>query len=76
MTLPDERTRSVIQTREFLRKLASPYGGGFKKIPTNVRKYARALLRHYPTSLDLLQAASGREVFDLDTADNHLKELE
>ena len=50
MTLPDERYRAVKQTMEFLIRLA---GGDYPRVPKAVREEARALLRHYPTSLDL-----------------------
>ena len=52
MTLPNERTRSVLNTQQFLLRLATPYGGGLKRIPLNVRAEARRLLRHYPSCLD------------------------
>lgn len=57
MTLPIERTRRVLDAREFLVRLASPYGGGIKGIRSEVREEARRILRHYPTDLDLEQAA-------------------
>jgi len=54
MTMPDERTRAVLQTRAFLLELmdseASP------GLPDSVRREARALLRHFPGSGDLLLA--------------------
>lgn len=53
MTLPDERTNAVIRTREFLLRLSSPYGGGIKGVPSDVRVQARALLRHFPAAFDL-----------------------
>lgn len=43
MTIPDERTRSIIQTGDFLRELAKNH-----TIPESVRKQAKCLLRHYP----------------------------
>ena len=52
MTLPNERTRSVIHTEKFLVRLATPYGGGLKRIPKEVRDEALRLLRHYPSWLD------------------------
>lgn len=56
MTLPDERTRAVIQVANFLRRLSSPYlENGIKKIPTPVRQEARRLLRHYPNVVDMLE---------------------
>ena len=50
MTLPDERYRAVKQAQEFLIRLA---GGDYPRVPKAVREEARALLRHYPNSLDL-----------------------
>ena len=51
MTLPEESNRAVAATREFLVRLASPYGeGAIKGIRREVRAEALALLRHYPLS--------------------------
>lgn len=70
MTMPCERTRAVIQVRNFLIRLSSPYlEKGFKRIPTAVRQEARALLRHYPSVVDMLDPA---ESFDADLANNLL----
>lgn len=67
MTLPYERTRAVCNTREFLLRLASPYvPGGYRRIPTPVRREAMRLLRHYPSALDLKYAADS---FSWDEAD-------
>lgn len=55
MTLPDERYRSIKQTREFLWKLA---GGEFPRTPKVVREHAAGLLRHYPGEFDLKQLES------------------
>lgn len=64
MTLPHERTRAVLHTAEFLTRISSPYGGGIKGIPSDVRREARALMRHYPTFTDLRMAANtAPEVF-------------
>jgi hypothetical protein len=52
MTLPCERTRSVLSAQQFLLRLATPYGGGLKRIPSEARDEARRLLRHYPSWLD------------------------
>ena len=52
MTLPDERYRAVRNTAEFLQRLAA---GHYARVPKAVRGEASALLRHYPTSWDLLQ---------------------
>ena len=45
MTLPHERTRSVIKTEEFLRELARN-----TELPQDIRSYAKSLLRHYPSA--------------------------
>jgi hypothetical protein len=51
MTLPEQSDRAVAQTREFLVRLASPYGDdGIKGIRREVRAEASRLLRHYPLS--------------------------
>ena len=61
MTLPYERTRAVLKTRDFLTRLTTPYGGGLKKIPTEVRQEARNLLRHFPMLHELQAAADKAE---------------
>lgn len=56
MTLPDERTRAVVYTREFLRDLLDP-----KKTPRisrEIRDRAYRCLRHYPMGYDLTLAAA------------------
>ncbi|MGU0963625.1 BPSL0761 family protein [Pseudomonas aeruginosa] len=45
MTLPRERTRSVIKTEEFLRELSRN-----TELPQDIRSYAKSLLRHYPSA--------------------------
>ena len=54
MTLPDERYRSVIQTRRFLFDLCNPEHT--PRIPKLIRDTARSLLRHYPDNYDMLKA--------------------
>ncbi|ASD11714.1 BPSL0761 family protein [Pseudomonas aeruginosa] len=51
MTLPYERTRSVVQTQEFLVELSRD-----TTLPEPIRNEARRLLRHYPSKNDMLQA--------------------
>lgn len=54
MTLPDQRTRAVIWAQSFLRRLGNAYAeDGVKKIPSSVRKEARAILRHFPFPMEL-----------------------
>jgi hypothetical protein len=70
MTLPDERTRSVLRTRNFLLRLLSPSSpDGCKRIPRPVREEARRLLRHYPGVIDLSIAGErAPTVFDPEEA--------
>lgn len=52
MTMPHERTRSVIQTRNFLIELSRD-----TLLPERIRRDAKFLLRHYPTKEDMLTAS-------------------
>lgn len=55
MTLPDERYRAVMQSRELMYDLCDP-----KKtpgVPKIVRERARGALRHYPSEWEMQQAA-------------------
>jgi hypothetical protein len=54
MTIPFERTRSLIMTREFLLQLQDPKQT--PRVPRSVRSHAAALLKHYPTYADVEQA--------------------
>lgn len=51
MTLPYERTRTVVQTREFLVEISRD-----TTLPEPIRTEARRLLRHYPSESDVLLA--------------------
>jgi len=55
MTTAHERTRSVIQTRQFLKALSSglPAAG----VPADVRREALRLLTHFPEDIHLDHAA-------------------
>lgn len=46
MTLPDERYRSLVQTKKFLMELLSPHMT--PKVPKVIRNRAEGLLRHWP----------------------------
>lgn len=46
MTLPDERYRSLVQTRQFLIELMHPQTT--PRVPKIIRQQARSLLRHWP----------------------------
>nr|WP_090352173.1 BPSL0761 family protein [Pseudomonas oryzae] len=56
MTMPTERTRAIIQTREFLVSLSRD-----QALPEAVRNEARRLLRHYPTANEVLLAGKVEE---------------
>ena len=62
MTMPHERTRSVIQTREFLQSLVEN-----SDLPMEISNEAYRLLRHFPTTEDVL--ASGRIAEFISSAD-------
>jgi hypothetical protein len=54
MTIPEERTRSILQTREFLQDLLNPRE--YPRVPRAVREEARRLLRHYPLTWEVERA--------------------
>ncbi|MNH91925.1 hypothetical protein D3C81_861980 [compost metagenome] len=56
MTMPHERTRSIIQARNFLIDLSHD-----QTLTEAVRNEARRLLRHYPTSNEILLAGKLEE---------------
>lgn len=55
MTIPSERTRAVINTHKFLLQLLNPKET--PRVPREIRKMARRLLRHYPTGSDIYLAS-------------------
>lgn len=55
MTLPDERRSAVSWTRRFLLDLIDPKKT--PKVPLDIRRQARSLLKHYPQENDLTRAA-------------------
>jgi hypothetical protein len=55
MTLPFERTNALKRARSFLIKLLDPKET--PRVPLEIRKEARALLKHYPWDLDLKKLA-------------------
>ena len=48
MTMPDERARAVIETKQFLKELCQN-----PSLPTDIREQAKSLLRHYPDEHDV-----------------------
>jgi len=59
MTMPNERTRAVIQTGEFLLELARD-----ASLPERIRQDAKFLLRHYPSPDQVLLAGRIEEELD------------
>lgn len=55
MTTPAERTRAVLDTRQFLQTLAAP---DEISVAGLVRTVAIGLLRHYPLEVDISISAS------------------
>lgn len=56
MTMPNERTRALIQTRDLLVELAQN-----PALSDSIRRQARQLLRHYPHSNEILRAGTMEE---------------
>lgn len=48
MTMPEERTRAVLQTKDFLVRLSKD-----KSLSDDVRGEAKGLLRHFPSEDDM-----------------------
>lgn len=56
MTMPNERTRALIQTRDYLVELAEN-----SALSASIRRQARQLLRHYPHANEILRAGQLEE---------------
>ena len=52
MTMPDERFRAVVKTREFLQEILTT-----PRVPKNIKDSARWCLRHYPSDWDMQRTA-------------------
>ena len=52
MTMPDERFRAVVKTREFLQEILTT-----PRVPKNIKDGARWCLRHYPSDWDMQRTA-------------------
>lgn len=67
MTLPDERYRSIVQTRELLQDILKT-----PRVPAAIKESARYCLRHYPTDWEMKCAAAAcPEVFAEKMEDLH-----
>lgn len=56
MTLPYERTRAVVHTRDFLVQISSD-----TNLPEPIRNEALRMLRHYPSKYEMLKAGQIEE---------------
>lgn len=56
MTMPDERSRAVVKTRDFLVMLSRDVA-----LPDKVRRDAKSLLRHFPSRDDVILAGQIEE---------------
>ncbi|WP_231981880.1 BPSL0761 family protein [Pseudomonas poae] len=63
MTMPNERTRAVIQTGKFLLELSQD-----SSLPERIRRDAKFLLRHYPNPFQMLLAGLIEEASDPDVS--------
>jgi HEPN domain-containing protein len=62
MTIPRERKNAVLRTHEFLRSLCDPKQT--PRVPGDVRREARSLLKHYPSEMYMdIAAEQAPEVF-------------
>ena len=59
MTLPIERTNAVLNVERFLMDLRDPKKT--PRVPSEVRKQASSLLKHYPRKFDMMDPAESFE---------------
>ena len=59
MTLPIERTNAVLNVERFLMDLRDPKK--YPRVPSEVRKQASRLLKHYPRKFDMMYPAESFE---------------
>ncbi len=59
MTLPDERRRAILYTKDFLLDLCNPRAT--PKVPKKIREEAQRLLKHYPVSENELEKLGDRQ---------------
>lgn len=62
MTLPNERTNAILNTRRFLLSLLDPKKT--PRVPKAIRREACQLLKHYPNTFDFHMFFKGsKEIF-------------
>lgn len=59
MTLPHERTRSLVQAGELLAEISKDHS-----LPDEIRAQAKVVLRHYPSSKEILLIGKRDEMAD------------
>lgn len=70
MTMPDERTRCVIQTADFLKGLSR-----MNDLPANIRTEAKRLLRHFPSADEIHDLGRFEEYLETSAASEPNREL-
>ncbi|MEB3734038.1 MbcA/ParS/Xre antitoxin family protein [Halopseudomonas pachastrellae] len=68
MTLPYERTRSVVETERFLREICRN-----SHLPSDIRNHAKGLLRHYPSADQVFSLGRLEEWLIDDEADAEMR---
>ncbi len=68
--MPHERTRSLVQTEEFLRELAKN-----PELPESIRTEAKRLLRHYPDAQTVFSLGKFEEFLQSTSPDDPRREL-
>lgn len=69
MTLPDERYRALIYAKKFLRDLMD--AKKTPRIPLELRRAARTILKHYPLEVDLhLLAKKSPDILSADASNS------
>lgn len=61
MSLPNEKTRSILYAKQFLLDLT--HHSKTKRIPSEIRERARRILRHWPFDFELEDAFKRSELF-------------
>ena len=62
MTMPRERTHAVLRVERFLMDLRDPKK--YPRVPSEVRKEASRLLKHYPSQYDMMYIDESFEPLD------------
>jgi hypothetical protein len=74
MTIPLERHRALNYVRDFLYDLMLP--SATPKIPLSIRRRARALVKHYPSTFELEEIAKKTELLETDPSYKPISQLD